>query len=259
MQEYKDVFHSFVASLQTSKKKFLTVLIILALLLSLPLALLAAQTQQQFQQHASGPDALALPTGTKLLFTIHVDNLTNNYPVVFYITVQDSNNRDHENAQPATYTTDTKGNITLPVIPGERVIITPLASKGYHQVTPDKMDVDVLKGPCGIATPCTFTAHPDSETNTTPTSTTCIPRPACLDKTPHCMIAQPATGWCPPSTSATPTQAITPTLANTPTPSPTPKACPALPATCHYTNGSYCKTNGHSDVCTCGEVICQGL
>lgn len=25
---------------------------------------------------------------------------------------------------------------------------------------------------------------------------TCLPRPACLDKTPRCLIAEPANGWC---------------------------------------------------------------
>lgn len=29
----------------------------------------------------------------------------------------------------------------------------------------------------------------------------CIPRPSCLDSQPKCMIAEPATGWCPPSAS----------------------------------------------------------
>lgn len=35
-----------------------------------------------------------------------------------------------------------------------------------------------------------------TNSNTTPTPT-CMSRPACLDATPRCMIAEPASGWCP--------------------------------------------------------------
>jgi hypothetical protein len=45
---------------------------------------------------------------------------------------------------------------------------------------------------------------------------TCMPRPACLDATPRCLIAEPAQGWCP----ATPT-ATTETPSTSTSPSPT--------------------------------------
>ncbi|HZE86721.1 MAG TPA: hypothetical protein VE090_00805 [Methylomirabilota bacterium] len=34
-------------------------------------------------------------------------------------------------------------------------------------------------------------------------SITCMPRPKCLDAVPHCMIAEPANGWCPMTTKST--------------------------------------------------------
>lgn len=82
-------------------------------------------------------------------------------------------------------------------------------------------------------------------TLTTPTITPpCIPKPACLDSTPPCLIAQPAQGWCPNITSVpTPTSTLTPTL--TPTPSPTPIPITPTPKICQ----------NDSD-CTAGE-ICQ--
>lgn len=42
--------------------------------------------------------------------------------------------------------------------------------------------------------PLSASKSPDQ--NATPTPT-CMPRPACLDATPRCMIAEPANGWCP--------------------------------------------------------------
>ncbi len=38
---------------------------------------------------------------------------------------------------------------------------------------------------------------------------TCIPRPACLNSVPRCLIAEPAEGWCPP-TSMMPVVSCTP-------------------------------------------------
>lgn len=39
---------------------------------------------------------------------------------------------------------------------------------------------------------------------------TCIPRPACLDATPRCMIAEPAEGWCPSLSGSPEPTSITP-------------------------------------------------
>lgn len=42
-----------------------------------------------------------------------------------------------------------------------------------------------------------------------PTAAACIPRPACLDIEPYCLIPEPADGWCPTPT-ATPSPKTTP-------------------------------------------------
>lgn len=43
----------------------------------------------------------------------------------------------------------------------------------------------------------TFFCEPSS-VSPTPRLQTCIPRPACLDRKPRCVIAEPAQGWCYP-------------------------------------------------------------
>jgi peptidoglycan hydrolase-like protein with peptidoglycan-binding domain len=53
--------------------------------------------------------------------------------------------------------------------------------------------------PIGFVGPLTRTAIESVScgTKTTLPSTPCLPRPACLDATPRCLIPEPAGGWCP--------------------------------------------------------------
>jgi len=51
---------------------------------------------------------------------------------------------------------------------------------------------------------------------------TCVPRPACLDEVPPCMISEPAGGWCPVISTPTPTKVMIPTATRTMTPTKSP-------------------------------------
>src|SRR5260221_10135993 len=46
---------------------------------------------------------------------------------------------------------------------------------------------------------CEFAACPTTNASPTASSSSkasCLPRPACLDTTPRCMLPEPANGWC---------------------------------------------------------------
>lgn len=78
--------------------------------------------------------------------------------------------------------------------------------------------------------------------NPTPTSPTpspkpsCMPRPACLNAKPPCQVAQPASGWCPTTTTPTPTSIACPQVV-TPARNPYSRQCMNFASPCAVPKG----------------------
>ena len=246
-----------------SKFSVLGLFAVLTLILTIPLVVLLSQQQQEVRGRASSESSGKSPTQPPSRGT----NAISGY---VYLDQNKSGQRDREekpfpNAT-IKITQENKGNSG----PGnsnnqDLTVEVTTDSHGYFKyafpnLLPDSTTFRVLLVlPAGYKTittnPTILTnLHKDekktvefgliplvSQTNTPPPAggPTCTARPACLDATPRCLIAEPAGGWCPAITKTpTPTQSgPTPTgqfcaQVLTPARNNTTNACKVFPNSC---------------------------
>lgn len=94
----------------------------------------------------------------------------------------------------------------------------PLSSPLYLQSNPASVSYAVV-----TPEPAKITSSIISVVPTPTVIPTCLPRPACLDSTPRCLIAEPVNGWCNHSSSPAPVPSAPP---SPPSPIPHPTCLP---------------------------------
>lgn len=206
------------ATKSSAKVSLVGLFAVITFVLTFPVVLLLSQQKQDVRSKA----AESFPTPTAMVPLTITPFALSGY--VYYDTnkngVRDSGEQPYQGAmlklyhttatneakvEVTTVTTDTGGfftyNLTTPEGPGN-YILKLLLPDGYKTINTNPV---IFAGYSDQAKEIKeFGLFPISPSRVVPTlsqkpQVTCVPRPACLNSTPRCLIAEPAGGWCPKS------------------------------------------------------------
>jgi len=140
-------------------------------------------------------------------------------PVVVIVSQQVQNLRQHASTFPSTIQNILQRSSTTTIISRDRTD----ASNRFSNSPPGSGCFNQTVCPtCAWGNPCPEIACrlqficPSGNPSPLP-GPSCFPRPPCLDAIPRCLIAEPAVGWCPPTTPSPSSPPANPTPTSNPT------------------------------------------